>query len=177
MAVTRSKSNQLQEPRPDKPSNGRSHTNASVTRTPGCQSVRNLNSASDVLLGQLNWTDGSVGVRGLHRLVEKTIIKGQVIKSPWWWSADRRSHINELAQVKHSLSAYRPKNIVSDGLTRSGGRLSSLNGITDFDLQTGWIDMSQNLPSRWYQDSLNKPLQYISSVRALLTEYLVHTLN
>lgn len=38
------------------------------------------------------------------------------------------------------------KNIVADGLTANiirGGKLSSLNGKSDFDLQTGWIEMNQ----------------------------------
>lgn len=143
---------------------------AEATRTQmsllaGSWSVRNLNSAGDVL-GQLNLNpDGSVRINeGLLSVGEKTIIKDGVIKKSMIGEAQiGTAHISEIDASKAQLINVSAKNIVSDGLTANiikGGRLSSLNGITDFDLQTGWIDMNGSAVGIRNQFK-DKPLQYL----------------
>lgn len=140
-------------------------TRTQVTQLAGSWSVRNLNSAGDVL-GQLNLNpDGSVRINeGLLSVGEKTIIKDGVIKKSMIGEAQiGTAHINEIDASKAQLINVSAKNIVSDGLTANiikGGRLSSLNGITDFDLQTGWIDMNGSAVGirNKFKD---KPLQYL----------------
>lgn len=128
-------------------------------------SVRSLNSAGDVL-GQLNLNpDGSVRINeGLLSVGEKTIIKDGVIKKSMIGEAQiGTAHISEIDASKAQLINVSAKNIVSDGLTANiikGGKLSSLNDVTDFDLQTGWIDMNNaNVGIR--NQFRNKPLQYL----------------
>lgn len=136
-----------------------------VTQLAGSWSVRNLNSAGDVL-GQLNLNpDGSIRINeGLLSVGEKTIIKDGVIKKSMIGEAQiGTAHISEIDASKAQLINVSAKNIVSDGLTANiikGGRLSSLNGVTDFDLQTGWIDMNNALVGIRNQFR-NKPLQYL----------------
>lgn len=136
-----------------------------VTQLAGSWSVRNLNSAGDVL-GQLNLNpDGSVRINeGLLSVGEKTIIKDGVIKNSMIGNAQiGTAHIDEIDAKTARLINVSAKNIVSDGLTANiikGGKLSSLNGVTDFDLQTGWIDMNNaNVGIR--NQFRNKPLQYL----------------
>ena len=140
-------------------------TRTQVTQLAGSWSVRNINSAGDVL-GQLNLNpDGSVRINeGLLSVGEKTIIKDGVIKKSMIGEAQiGTAHISEIDASKAQLINVSAKNIVSDGLTANvikGGRLSSLNGVTDFDLQTGWIDMNNaNVGIR--NQFRNKPLQYL----------------
>lgn len=143
---------------------------AEATRTQmsllaGSWSVRNLNSAGDVL-GQLNLNpDGSVRINeGLLSVGEKTIIKDGVIKKSMIGNAQiGTAHISEIDASQARLINVSAKNIVSDGLTANiikGGKLSSLNGVTDFDLQTGWLDI--NNPNVGIRNQFrNKPLQYL----------------
>ena len=140
-------------------------TRTQVTQLEGSWSVKNLNSAGDVL-GQLNLNpDGSVRINeGLLSVGEKTIIKDGVIKKSMIGNAQiGTAHINEIDASQARLINVSAKNIVSDGLTANiikGGRLSSLNGITNFDLQTGWIDINNaNVGIR--NQFRNKPLQYL----------------
>ena len=140
-------------------------TRTQVTQLAGSWSVKNLNSAGDVL-GQLNLNpDGSVRINeGLLSVGEKTIIKDGVIKKSMIGEAQiGTAHISEIDASKAQLINVSAKNIVSDGLTANiikGGKLSSLNGVTDFDLQTGWIDMNNALVGIRNQFR-NKPLQYL----------------
>lgn len=143
---------------------------AEATRTQmsllaGSWAVKNLNSAGDVL-GQINLNpDGSVKINeGLISVGEKTIIQDGVIKKSMIGRAQiGTAHIDEIDASKAQLINVSAKNIVSDGLTANiikGGKLSSLNGVTDFDLQTGWIDMNNaNVGIR--NQFRNKPLQYL----------------
>lgn len=140
-------------------------TRTQVTQLAGSWAVRNLNSAGDVL-GQINLNpDGSVKINeGLISVGEKTIIKDGVIKSGMIANAQiGTAHISEIDANTARLINVSAKNIVSDGLTANiikGGKLSSLNGVTDFDLQTGWIDMNNaNVGIR--NQFRNKPLQYL----------------
>ena len=146
-------------------SQGTEAVRTQVTQLAGSWSVRNLNSAGDVL-GQLNLNpDGSVRINeGLLSVGEKTIIKDGVIKKSMIGEAQiGTAHIDEIDAKTARLINVSAKNIVSDGLTANiikGGKLSSLNGVTDFDLQTGWIDMNNaNVGIR--NQFRNKPLQYL----------------
>lgn len=136
-----------------------------VTQLAGSWSVRNLNNAGDVL-GAINLNpDGSVRINeGLLSIGEKTIIKDGVIKSGMIADAQiGTAHISEIDANTARLINVSAKNIVSDGLTANiirGGKLSSLNGVTDFNLQTGWIDFNNsNVGIR--NQFKNKPLQYL----------------
>jgi hypothetical protein len=143
---------------------------AEATRTQmsllaGSWAIKNLNSAGDVL-GQINLNkDGSVKINeGLISVGEKTIIKDGVIKSGMIANAQiGTAHISEIDANTARLINVSAKNIVSDGLTANiikGGKLSSLNGVTDFNLQTGWIDINNsNVGIR--NQFKNKPLQYL----------------
>lgn len=140
-------------------------TRTQVTQLAGSWSVKNLNSAGDVL-GQLNLNpDGSIRINeGLLSVGEKTIIKDGVIKKSMIGEAQiGTAHISEIDASTARLINVSAKNIVSDGLTANvikGGKLSSLNGVTDFDLQTGWLEMNNaNVGIR--NQFKNKPLQYL----------------
>ena len=140
-------------------------TRTQVTQLAGSWSVRNLNSAGDVL-GVINLNpDGSVRINeGLLSVGEKTIIKDGVIKKSMIGNAQiGTAHISEIDASQARLINVSAKNIVSDGLTANiikGGKLSSLNGVTDFDLQTGWLEMNNaNVGIR--NQFKDKPLQYL----------------
>ena len=123
-------------------------TRTQVTQLSNSWSVKNLNSAGDVL-GAINLNpDGSVKINeGLISVGEKTYIKDGVIKKSMIGKAQiGTAHIDEIDASQARLINVSAKNIVADGLTANiikGGKLSSLNGVTDFDLQTGWIDMNK----------------------------------
>lgn len=128
-------------------------------------SIRNLNSAGDVL-GAINLNpDGSVRINeGLLSVGEKTIIKDGVIKKSMIGKAQiGTAHIDEIDASKANLINVTSKNVATDGLTANiikGGKLSSLNGVTDFDLQTGWIDM--NTEAVGIRNRFNgKPMQFL----------------
>lgn len=122
-------------------------TQTKVTQLDGSYSIRNLRSAGDVL-GQINLNpDGSVRINeGLLSIGEKTYIKDGVIKKSMIGKAQiGTAHIDEIDASKANLINVTSKNVATEGLTANiikGGKLSSLNGVTDFDLQTGWIDMN-----------------------------------
>ena len=140
-------------------------TRTQVTQLAGSYSIRNLNSAGDVL-GQLNLNpDGSFRINeGLLSVGEKTIIKDGVIKKAMIGNGQiGTAHIGELDASKANLINVSAKNIVADGLTANiikGGKLSSLNGVTNFDLQTGWIEMNGYGVGVRNQFA-NRPLQYL----------------
>lgn len=158
-------SDRLWQPSPDDSAEPIEAVRTQVAQLAGSWSVKNLNSAGDVL-GQLNLNpDGSVRINeGLLSVGEKTIIKDGVIKKSMIGEAQiGTAHISEIDASKAQLINVSAKNIVSDGLTANiikGGRLSSLNGVTDFDLQTGWIDIN-NASVGIRNQFKNKPLQYL----------------
>ena len=110
--------------------------------------VQNLTSAGDVL-GAINLNpDGSVKINeGLISVGDKTYIKDGVIKKSMIGKAQiGTAHIGEIDASKANIINISAKNIITEGLTANiirGGKLSSLNGKSDFDLQTGWIEMNQ----------------------------------
>ena len=130
--------------------------------------VRTLNSNGDVL-SALNLATGGASLEvGKNKLVvtpETTYISDGTIKKAMIGNAQiGTAHIGEIDASKANIINISAKNIVADGLTANiikGGKLSSLNGVTDFDLQTGWIDMNgygvgikNQFPGR--------PLQYLA---------------
>ena len=155
----------LWQPSPDDSAEPIEAVRTQMTLLSNSWSVRSLNSAGDVL-GQLNLNpDGSVRINeGLLSVGEKTIIKDGVIKKSMIGEAQiGTAHISEIDASKAQLINVSAKNIVSDGLTANiikGGKLSSLNGVTDFDLQTGWLEMNDaNVGIK--NQFINKPLQYL----------------
>lgn len=137
-----------------------------VTQLNDRYSIRNLNSAGDVL-GQLNLNpDGSIRINeGLLSVGEKTIIKDGVIKKSMIGEAQiGTAHIDEIDASKANLINVTSKNVATEGLTANiikGGKLSSLNGVTEFDLQTGWIEANgQNIGIR--NRFPGRPLQYLT---------------
>ena len=140
-------------------------TRTQVTQLAGSYSIRNLNSAGDVL-GQLNLNkDGSIKLNeALIAIGEKTYVKDGVIKKAMIGNGQiGTAHIGELDASQARLINVSAKNIVSDGLTANiikGGKLSSLNGITNFDLQTGWIEMNGEGVGIKNQFP-NRPIQYL----------------
>ncbi|MDU5006971.1 MAG: phage tail protein [Streptococcus sp.] len=158
-------SDRLWQPSPDDSLVPLEAVKTQVTQLADSWAVRNLNSASDVL-GQINLNpDGSVKINeGLISIGDKTYIKDGVIKSSMIGNAQiGTAHIGEIDASTAKLINVSAKNITADGLTANiikGGKLSSLNGVTDFDLQTGWIDM--NTDAVGIRNSFNgKPLQFL----------------
>ena len=123
-------------------------TRTQVTQLSNSWSVKALNGPGDVL-GAINLNpDGSVKINeGLISIGEKTYIKDGVIKKSMIGNAQiGTAHIGEIDASQARLINISVKNIVAEGLTANiirGGKLSSLNGVTDFNLQTGWIEMNQ----------------------------------
>lgn len=137
-----------------------------VTQLNDRYSIRNLNSAGDVL-GAINLNpDGSVRINeGLLSIGEKTYIKDGVIKKSMIGKAQiGTAHIDEIDASKANLINVTSKNVATEGLTANiikGGKLSSLNGVTEFDLQTGWIEANgQNIGIR--NRFPGRPLQYLT---------------
>ena len=136
-----------------------------VTQLAGSWSVKNLNSAGDVL-GAINLTpDGSVKINeGLISVGEKTYIKDGVIKKSMIGNAQiGTAHIGEIDASQARIINISSKNIVTDGLTANvirGGNLSSLNGTTNFDLQSGWIKMNGEGVGIFNQFN-SRPIQYL----------------
>ena len=127
--------------------------------------VRSLNSAGDIL-GQLNLNkDGSVRINdALVAVGDKTYIQDGVIKKSMIGNAQiGTAHIGEIDASQARLINVSAKNIVAEGLTANiikGGKLSSLNGQSDFDLQTGWLEMNQAGVGIKNQFA-GRPLQYL----------------
>ena len=140
-------------------------TRAQMTLLSNSWSVKALNSASDVL-GAINLNpDGSVKINeGLISVGEKTYIKDGVIKKSMIGNAQiGTAHIGEIDASQARIINISAKNIVAEGLTANaikGGKLTSLNGVTDFDLQTGWLEMNGHGVGIRNQFP-NRPLQYL----------------
>lgn len=140
-------------------------TRAQMTLLSNSWSVKTLNSASDVL-GAINLNpDGSVKINeGLISIGEKTYIKDGVIKKSMIGNAQiGTAHIGEIDASQARIINISSKNIVTDGLTANvirGGNLSSLNGSTNFDLQSGWIKMNGEGVGIFNQFA-DRPIQYL----------------
>lgn len=153
------------QPAPEDSSEPIEAVRTQVTQLSNSWSVRNLNSADDVL-GAINLNpDGSVKINeGLISVGEKTYIKDGVIKSSMIGKAQiGTAHVGEIDASKANIINISAKNITTEGLTANiikGGKLSSLNNVTDFDLQTGWIDMN-GFGVGIKNQFPNRPLQYL----------------
>ena len=140
-------------------------TRAQMTLLSNSWSVKTLNSPGDVL-GSINLNpDGSVKINeGLISIGEKTYIKDGVIKNSMIGNAQiGTAHIGEIDASQARIINISSKNIVTDGLTANiirGGNLSSLNGKTNFDLQSGWIKMNGEGVGIFNQFS-DRPIQYL----------------
>ena len=141
-------------------------TRTQMTLLSNSWSVRTLNGPGDVL-GAINLNpDGSVKINeGLISIGEKTYIKDGVIKKSMIGNAQiGTAHIGEIDASQARIINISAKNIVADGLTANiirGGQLSSLNGKTDFNLQTGWIEMNDfgvGIKNQFQ----GRPLQYLT---------------
>lgn len=136
-----------------------------VTQLAGSWAVKALNNAGDIL-GQLNLNkDGSVRINdALVAVGDKTYIQDGVIKKSMIGNAQiGTAHIGEIDASQANIINISAKNIVANGLTANiikGGKLTSLNGVTDFDLQTGWIDMN-GFGVGIKNQFPNRPLQYL----------------
>ena len=140
-------------------------TRTQMTLLSNSWSVKTLNGPGDVL-GAINLNpDGSVKINeGLISVGEKTYIKDGVIKSSMIGNAQiGTAHIGEIDASKANIINISAKNIVTEGLTANiikGGKLTSLNNVTDFDLQTGWLEMN-GFGVGIKNQFPNRPLQYL----------------
>lgn len=140
-------------------------TRTQVRQLSDSYAISALNSAGDIL-GQLNLNkDGSIKLNeALIAIGDKTYVKDGVIKKAMIGNGQiGTAHIGELDASKANLINVSAKNIVTDGLTANiikGGKLSSLNGATNFDLQTGWIEMNKEGVGIKNQFK-GRPLQYL----------------
>ena len=140
-------------------------TRTQVKQLNDSYSINALNSAGDIL-GQLNLNkDGSIKLNeALIAIGDKTYIKDGVIKKAMIGNGQiGTAHIGEIDANIARLINVSAKNIVADGLTANiikGGKLSSLNGATNFDLQTGWIEMNKEGVGIKNQFK-GRPLQYL----------------
>lgn len=140
-------------------------TRTQVKQLNDSYAISALNSAGDIL-GQLNLNkDGSIKLNdALIAIGDKTYVKDGVIKKAMIGNGQiGTAHIDEIDASTARLINVSAKNVVADGLTANiikGGKLSSLNGVTDFDLQTGWIEMNgYDVGIR--NQFANRPLQYL----------------
>ena len=140
-------------------------TRTQMTLLSNSWSVKALNGPGDVL-GAINLNpDGSVKINeGLISVGEKTYIQDGVIKKSMIGKAQiGTAHIGEIDASKANIINISAKNIVTEGLTANiirGGKLSSLNGQSNFDLQTGWLEMNQagiGIRNKF----AGRPLQYL----------------
>lgn len=140
-------------------------TRAQMTLLSNSWSVKVLNGPGDVL-GAINLNpDGSVKINeGLISVGEKTYIKDGVIKKSMIGNAQiGTAHIGEIDASQAKIINISAKNIVADGLTANiikGGNLSSLNGATNFDLQSGWLKMNGEGVGIFNQFA-ERPIQYL----------------
>ena len=140
-------------------------TRTQVSQLNDSYAISALNSAGDIL-GQLNLNkDGSIKLNeALIAIGEKTYVKDGVIKKAMIGNGQiGTAHIGEIDASQARLINVSAKNIVTDGLTANiikGGKLSSLNGVTNFDLQTGWIEMNKEGVGIKNQFP-NRPIQYL----------------
>ena len=70
----------------------------------------------------------------------------------------QQAFINELFAKQATITQIQSIDITADHV--KGGKLTSLNGVTDFDLQTGWIDMN-GFGVGLKNQFPNRPLQYL----------------
>ena len=120
-----------------------------VTQLEETYSIKNINSAGDIL-GQLNLNkDGSIKLNeALIAIGEKTYVKDGVIKKAMIGNGQiGTAHIGEIDASTARLINVSAKNIVSDGLTANiirGGVLASKNGKLNFDLDNSALESTSD---------------------------------
>ena len=143
------------------------YTRTTMTILKDSFAVKTLNSNGDVL-SALNLATGGASLEvGKNKLVvtpETTYIADGTIKKAMIADAQiGTAQIGEIDASKARIINISAKNVVAEGLTANiikGGKLSSLNGVTDFDLQTGWLEMNTyDIGIR--NQFPNRPLQYL----------------
>lgn len=160
------------QPAPDDTNEPIEAVRTQMTLLSNSWSVKALNGPGDVL-GAINLNpDGSVKINeGLISVGEKTYIKDGVIKKSMIGNAQiGTAHIGEIDASQARLINVSAKNITADGLTANiirGGKLSSLNGQSNFDLQTGWLEMNQAGIGIKNQFA-GRPIQYLVFGQGLL---------
>ena len=143
-------SDRLWQPSPDDSLVPLEAVKTQVTQLADSWSVRNLNSAGDVL-GAINLNpDGSFKINeGLISIGDKTYIKDGVIKSSMIGNAQiGTAHIGEIDASTANLINVSAKNITADGLIANiikGGKLASINGSTYFDLNNSTFQSNSSL--------------------------------
>lgn len=170
-------------------------TQTQVSQLAGSYSIKNLNSAGDIINGINIGADGNNRFIGkLTHITGETLIDKAVIKSAMVdklktgnfesgsvttqilasnaVTADKllvdsaminklvsnQAFIKELFTQRATITQIQSIDITGEHVR--GGRITSLNGTTNFDLQTGWIDMNENAVGIRNQFG-NKPIQYL----------------
>ena len=139
----------LWQPSPDDSVEPIEAVRTQVTQLAGTYSIKNINSAGDIL-GQLNLNkDGSIKLNeALIAIGEKTYVKDGVIKKAMIGNGQiGTAHIGEIDANIASLINVSAKNIVSDGLTANiirGGVLASKNGKLKFDLDNSALESTSD---------------------------------
>ena len=117
-----------------------------MTQMAGSWSIKNLNSNNDIV-SQINATGSNVRIQGesIHlngkTLIDKAVIDGAAIKN---MTADKITG-GELNFANIKAINFDAKNVTSGiftGLTFRGGRVVSLNGEVDIDLQRGHFNIN-----------------------------------
>lgn len=142
-------SDRLWQPSPDDSLGLLEAVRTQVTQFAGSYSIKNINSAGDIL-GQLNLNkDGSIKLNeALIAIGEKTYVKDGVIKKAMIGNGQiGTAHIGEIDANIARLINVSSKNIVSDGLTANiihGGVLASKNGKLKFDLDNSALESTSD---------------------------------
>lgn len=142
-------SDRLWQPSPDDSAEPIEAVRTQVTQLAGTYSIKNINSAGDIL-GQLNLNkDGSIKLNeALIAIGEKTYVKDGVIKKAMIGNGQiGTAHIGEIDANIARLINVSSKNIVSDGLTANiihGGVLASNNGKLKFDLDNSALESTSD---------------------------------
>lgn len=137
----------LWQPSPDDSNEPLEAVRTQVTQLNNSWSVRNLNSAGDVL-GQLNLNpDGSIRINeGLLSIGEKTYIKDGVIKKSMIGEAQiETAHIKEIDASQAKIINLNASSVNSGtfvGLTYKGGRIESLDETLAIDLNNKKIRLN-----------------------------------
>ena len=137
------------QPSPDDSAEPIEAVRTQVTQLAGTYSIKNINSAGDIL-GQLNLNkDGSIKLNeALIAIGEKTYVKDGVIKKAMIGNGQiGTAHIGEIDANIARLINVSAKNIVADGLTANiirGGVLASKNGKLNFDLDNSALESTSD---------------------------------
>ena len=138
-----------------------------VSQLADSYAIKTLNAAGDVL-SAVNVATGGVALQaGQNKLIvtpQTTFIQNGTIQSAMIASLDAGKIVTgTLDASKANVINLNASNIVSGTMTASrisGGALTALNNTTNFNLQTGWIDMNAEavgIRNLWP----NYPIQYL----------------